>query len=361
MEIDELLWLSLIPGIGNKKCLELKSATFKYGIMNATEKELERCLKLTKKDRENILLYSRNKDSYFKTVMEMEQRGIRFISQNSLEYPGELMRCIEPPLGLFVKGKLPQERRKTVAIVGSRNCSPYGKRYAREIAMELAQNGVQIVSGMARGIDGLAQEAVLSCGGMTFAVLAGGADVIYPPEHKYLYQRIVGSGGVISEYPPGTEPQKGMFPRRNRIISGLSEAVIIIEAREQSGSFITADYALDQGKDIYVLPGRIDDPLSAGCNKYIKQGAQIISSIEELVDELGLKNSTKSKSEKVDKLSLEKEEALVYSCLRLTPKRVDEIINETKLDLFKVIEIISKLEELGMIEECYKNQFVRST
>ena len=361
MEIDGMFAMSLIPGIGYKKQKALYEMFSSQGILDASRKQLEGCKSLTNTDIDNIILYSRNRSYFCEEMEKMKNKGIRFVARGTKEYPDGLNYCHEPPWGIFVKGAMPAKNKKKVAIVGARMCTPYGKSYAKEIARNLSNHDVQIVSGMARGIDGYAQEEVVRCEGETFSVLAGGVDMIYPPEHDLLYEGILKNGGVISEYPIGIKPCKGMFPRRNRMISALSDAVIVIEARTKSGSFITADFALEQGKDIFVLPGRINDPLSEGCNRYIKQGAQIITSISELLEELGIENNVGGEKKEENKLLLEKEYSLVYSCLRLVPKGLDELALESGLGLIRVIEIVSKLQDMGMVEECYKNQYIRST
>ena len=361
MELNIWYFLAVLPGIGSAKIKQLLDHfPDPRQILAADKRDLGQCSLLTQKDVETIILYSRNSDKIRQDFTKLQEEKIRFVGRMDPEFPKELLHCQDPPVGLFLKGKPLDERKKKVAVVGARMCSPYGKTMVQKIAGNLADCGAVVVSGMARGIDGLAHEETLNHSGITYAVLAGGLDVIYPPEHRDLYHRILEQGTLISEYPPGTQPCKGMFPRRNRLISGLSEAVILIEARTRSGSLITADLALEQGKDIYVVPGRIGDPLSEGCNAYIRQGAQIITSVPELLNDLKIVPQKNHTSIQNKKFTLEKEESLVYSCLRLTPKGLDEITLESGLGLMRVFEIVSKLRDLGLIEECYRNQFIRS-
>lgn len=354
-------WLSQIPGIGIQKQYELlEHFHLVEKIFGASETELMRCKSLTKKDIENVFLYRRNANKVQEEYQRMLEQGIRFVDLDCEEYPEQLKQCYRPPIGLFMRGKKLQAEKKKVAIVGARMCTPYGKSMARQIGKELALHGVEVVSGMARGIDGYAHQGALSGGGVTYAILAGGVDVIYPPEHRDLYDAILQTGGVISEYKPQTIPSKGMFPLRNRIISGMCDAVILVEAREKSGSLITADLALEQGRDIYVVPGRITDPLSRGCNQYIQQGAQVITSISDLLERLEVGDCSKNLTKENKKNTLEKEEALVYSCLRLTPQGIEELSEASGLGLMKVMEVLARLRELELIEECYINQFIRS-
>ena len=193
-------------------------------------------------------------------------------------YPGRLKEIYDPPYALYVKGKLPDNTARAAAIVGARSCTPYGEKYALEYGKKLAECGIQVISGLARGVDGIGQRGALLGGGKTFAVLGSGVDVCYPKNHMGLYLDILEQeGGILSELPPGTPPLPQHFPRRNRIISALSDIVLVMEARERSGSLITADLALEQGKDVYALPGPVNSSLSQGCNRLIFQGPNSLS------------------------------------------------------------------------------------
>ena len=217
-------------------------------------------------------------------------------------YPSRLLPYGQMPKALFLIGEFPDPSKKTAAIVGARSCSAYGKAEARRFAACLASSGVQVISGMASGIDAWAQRGALDVRGRTFSVLGCGVNVCYPRENYSLYREIAeGHGGLISEFAPDALPLSWHFPIRNRIISALADIVLVVEARLKSGSLITADYALDQGKTVYAVPGRNDDPLSQGCNRLIAQGAGIATSPEILLEELGLpvsKNKEKEKREK---------------------------------------------------------------
>lgn len=198
-------------------------------------------------------------------------------------FPQPLREIDDPPLGLYWKGRLPDYSKPSLAIIGARMSSAYGRVQARDFAIELARNGVQIVSGMARGIDGIAGKAALEVSDDSFAVLGCGVDLCYPRENLELYQQLVARGGVISEYPPGIPAARLNFPQRNRIISGLSQALLVIEAREKSGTLITVDLAAEQGRDIFALPGRVSDSTSHGCNALIRQGAGIATAPDDLL------------------------------------------------------------------------------
>lgn len=217
---------------------------------------------------------------------EMTARGISFVSIVEDGYPDKLKSVPDAPGALYYAGKLPKNEERTVAIIGARNCSEYGRAMARQFGEVLADAGIQVVSGMARGIDGIGQQAVLDAGGYSLGVLGCGVDICYPRENRQLYERLIAEGGICSEYPPKTPPRAVLFPPRNRIISGLCDSVLVIEAKERSGTLITVDMALEQGRDVYALPGRTTDPLSKGCNMLIRQGAGIVISPQELLKEL---------------------------------------------------------------------------
>ncbi len=291
---------------------------------------------------------------------KLEDKNIQFITIFDLAYPKRLMEIATPPYALYVKGKLPDDNIKTVAIVGARECSPYGEVMAAEFSKALASRGIQIVSGMARGVDSAGQSGALSVGGKSFAVLGCGVDICYPREKIGLYMELQEQGGIISEFPPGTSPLAQHFPARNRIISGLSDIILVIEAKEKSGSLITADTALEQGKDIYALPGPINSHLSRGCNKLIKQGAGILLSPEDLLEDIGLSCGKQEEKNDQIKILLETRENLVYSCLGFQPQNLDRLISETKLAVAELLDILMSLELRGLIKEISKNYYVRS-
>lgn len=214
----------------------------------------------------------------------MKRRGIRCVLFSQDGYPDRLREIIDPPSQLYVKGSLPGSGQPTVGIVGARLCSDYGRYTARRFGAALAQAGIQIISGMALGIDGISHKAALDAGGRTFAVLGCGVDICYPEENRGIYDRLNGASGILSEYPPGTAPHAGLFPQRNRIISGLSDLLLVVEARKKSGTLITVDQALEQGKEVYAVPGRVTDALSCGCNHLIRQGAGVAVSPEDLIE-----------------------------------------------------------------------------
>lgn len=288
----------------------------------------------------------------------LQKEKIEFLPYYERDFPRRLKEIKDMPYGIYFRGRLPREDKRTVAIVGARRCSRYGEKFALEYGDVLGRSGVQIISGMARGIDGVAQRGAMNGGGYSCGILGSGVNICYPGENRGLYMDLQERGCILSEYPPGTQPRPELFPRRNRLISGLSDVTIIIEAREKSGSFITADFALEQGKDVYALPGAADSKLSAGCHRLIAQGAGILLSPRELLKDMGVGEEEKRPTEKKEKV-LEKEIDIVYSCVGLSPKSVHQLSEETDLAGPILLERLITLELMGYIEEVSKNYYRR--
>lgn len=292
------------------------------------------------------------------TVYKNRQLGIQFTSCEQSDYPKLLRSIRDFPYGIFYKGRLPAEEKKQIAVVGARVCTHYGKHLAEQLAGQIAQAGGEVVSGAAYGIDGAAQWAALSAGGASFAVVGGGVDCRYPRANDRLYDRLEEEGGVLSEFPPGTKPLRYHFPLRNRIISGLSEIVTVIEAKHGSGSLITADYALEQGRAVLAVPGRLDDELSRGCNELIAQGAGVILSPESFAEQV-FPDFRQQKKNKVSDIALAPSEKLVYSSLDLHSKSLWELEECTSLSLADLSGSLLALEAKGLIREVERNYYVK--
>ncbi len=294
---------------------------------------------------------------------------IRCITPLDSEFPDRLREIPTCPNVLYIRGKMPSPDRPTVGIIGSRNASQYGLTTARYFASCLSDAGVQVISGMARGIDGMSQRTAMEAGHPTFAVLGCGVDVLYPKENRDLFERIPEKGGIISEFPPGTQPAARFFPSRNRIISGLSDILLVIEARIRSGTGITVRRALEQGRDVFAVPGRITDPLSAGCNKLIADGAGAALSPDIILEYLGIypenipgASMVRGKCTDEDKVvRLAKDEKMVYSFLDLYPKTLDELVCITHLSVPKLLQILLQLILKGLVEEAGKNNYYRKS
>lgn len=353
-------WLAAMEGLTDRKKILLhtymKSAKAVYYI---EEMQLRQYQFLNEKDRNTIMQAKKNRDPQ-KEYALLEKKQIRMYTCFDAGYPQRLTEIGDKPYALYIKGNLPDEICFSVAIVGARKCSPYGEKYAYDFAKVLSESGIQIISGLARGIDGIGQRGALSGRGKTFAVLGNGVDICYPGEHIGLYHDILEQGGgILSEFLPGTRPLPYHFPRRNRIISGLSDLVLVMEAEERSGSLITADLALEQGKDVYALLGTIDSRLSRGCNQLIRQGAGILLSPEMLLEELGISGPAFCEKRVDVKKMLERTEELVYSSVVLSPKNVDRILEETGMLPQQVMEILTSLEMKGLIREVFQNYYIR--
>lgn len=360
-------WLANINNIGSKK-IELLLQFFGDAeeVYRASADELktfksECCpasLRFTDKDIKTIM-DSKNPERIQAEYNKLIHSGIYFVTKGDEHYPERLHNIYGAPFALYYKGRLPDAAQKTIAIVGARDCSLYGGELARYFARELAGRGIAIISGLARGIDSYAHMGALDAEGSTFAVLGCGIDICYPRENLRLYMEMQARGGIISEYAPGTIPVAGNFPMRNRIISGLADAILVVEAREKSGSLITADLGLEQGKDIYAIPGRPADPLSAGCNNLIKMGAKLVATPQDVLEELmpdykgGVQNNKKENN------FLELNEEMVYSSLCLEPKHIEEIANSTGLPVSDLAEILFNLSMRGLIKQTSKNYYIK--
>ena len=283
-EKDYAMWLFNVDSIGNASMEKLLCSGLSCReVYELSSKELSKLL--THKQVESIER-SRYSWDFEKEKEKLEKRGIRFVSRIDAEFPDKLKNIPNAPFAIYVKGKLPDPDIPSVAIVGARMCSDYGRLMARQFGRDLAIAGVQVISGMARGVDGVAQNAALAAGGASFGVLGCGVDICYPPENKEIYDSLCLNGGLISEYPPGMEPLAKFFPVRNRIISALSDAIVVVEARRKSGTTITVDTALEQGREVFAVPGRASDRLSDGCNYLISQGAGVAISAADVLDRI---------------------------------------------------------------------------
>ena len=283
---------------------------------------------------------------------KLETSGARLVLFTSVDYPKALFQIPDPPPFIYVKGQLPAGE-VAVAVVGSRRATSYGLMTTGKLAGELASRGVCIVSGLARGVDTAAHRGALRMGGSTIGVLGCGIDKIYPPENRGLFEEMAQKGCLLSEYPLGTLPLAENFPRRNRIISGLSQGVLVIEAAENSGSLITAQYALEQGRDVFAVPGNISFASSRGCNRLIKQGAKLVDCVEDILEELPgrerLIHDAPLLQVQPRSFALTPKEAAIYELLVRSPLHIDEIISQTELTAGEVSSMLLHLELKGAV------------
>lgn len=350
-------WLDNLPGIGRVKrrrlldCFGTAQAVFE-----AKCKDLQRIAELRETDIA-MLLDEKRREEVSENYKRLLRRGIRFLLREDAQYPEKLRYIYDSPDVLYVRGRLPDCTKKAVAIVGARNCTAYGMEMAEYFGRELAAGGVEIISGLARGIDSAAHRGAIAAG-LTYGVLGCGIDRCYPPENLELFMEMEQKGGIISEFGIGVLPKAGNFPMRNRIISGLADGVLIIEAREKSGSLITAQLGLEQGKDIFALPGRGCDELNRGCNQLIKQGAFLADSPKDILEFYDLELKKVWKENEKNKKFLDLNWEMVYSGLSLEPKHISQIMEETKLSLTETMEALLSLEMRGYIKKVNRNYYV---
>jgi DNA processing protein len=287
--------------------------------------------------------------------------GLQIVTQADAAYPASLKEIYDPPLVLYIKGKIPETWPRGIAVVGSRETSHYGLETAKKLSYQLAYAGIPVISGLARGIDTSAHLGALAAKGMTWAVLGCGLDQIYPPENDALAAKIVESGGcLVSELPLGTPPDKTTFPMRNRIVSGLGFGTLVIEAGRQSGALITARQALEQGRQVFAVPGRIDNPLAQGCHQLIKDGAKLVESVEDILGELEFfiprENVVTPRPLPAD---LSAEEEKIYAALELDETAIDMITQRTGLPSGTVSSGLLRLEMRKLVRQLPGKRFVR--
>jgi DNA processing protein len=307
---------------------------------------------------ENLLSTRRRLDP--DAVMEQAWKaGAKVVTLADPEYPRLLKQIEGAPAVLYVRGELKQEDELAVAVVGTRSPTAYGRQAARLLATELAKYSVTVVSGLAMGIDTEAHRAALAAGGRTVAVLGSGIDRVYPPENRNLAERIAEQGAVVTDYPPGTRPDAFNFPSRNRIISGLSLGTVVVEAGARSGALITASFALEQGRDVFAVPGPITSPNSEGTNNLIRQGARITTGVADILEELNL-HIVKGMEPEEPLPALDGDEGLVLSRLGYEPVHIDELCRSLGLPAGKVGSLLALMELKGLVSQVGPMTYVRT-
>ncbi|MHB9036410.1 MAG: DNA-processing protein DprA [Armatimonadota bacterium] len=330
------------------------------GVFDASEAELKGVEQLTDKGLAKVL--GPVPAAIERDLMLIDETAIAVIPVTSDEYPASLKQIYDPPVVLYVNGHIVESDKLAVAIVGSRKATVYGRSVAERCARDLAARGLTIVSGGARGIDTAAHKGALEVGGRTVAFLGCGIDVTYPAENKKLFEAIAQSGAVVSEFPLGSTPEPWRFPPRNRLISGLSVGVLVCQSPIRSGALITASYALEQGKDVYAVPGNVDDERNSGCHQLIKDGARLVESAEDILDELGIEKNSGDTDRQLSLPieSLNEQERTIISLLSLEPMQVDEIIEKSALTAPMVAGTLTVLEMKGTVKRVPGNAYVRA-
>jgi DNA processing protein len=368
--LEALIGLNLACDMGSirlNRLLELFGTP--ENILNAPTEKLMRVSRVGEETAAKISAF--NKKDIDNELALAKRYGLKIITYNDPDYPENLKNIPDYPIVLYVQGELKAQDKFSLAIVGSRRASFYGLSCAGKFAADLSQYGFTIVSGMARGIDTSAHRGALKQGGRTLAVMGSGFRHLYPEENAELATEISQNGAVISEFPIDTRPLRQNFPRRNRVISGLSLGVLVVEAARNSGALITADFALEQGREVFALPGKIDTGNSFGTNGLIKQGAKLVASVEDILEEFNLDfilNTLKipvelapvnnSDTNQVNELS--GEESTLYNLISQQPILLDEIAEKSDISIPRISEILLRLQMKKLVRELPGKQFVKN-
>jgi DNA processing protein len=348
---DLRYWLgfNLVAGIGPRRLQALLDA---FGDLSAAWKASPAQLRDAGLDRRSLdsLLRARSTLSLDRELDKVRQAGVRLLCWEDESYPRHLRNIYDPPPLLYVRGTLRKEDEWAVAVVGTRRATVYGKEATRQLTSGLARNGITIVSGLARGIDAQAHRAALDAGGRTIAVLGCGVDVVYPPEHRRLALEVLERGALVSEYALGTQPEASNFPPRNRIISGLSLGVVVVEAGARSGALITADFAAEQGRDVFAVPGSIFQRGSEGCNRLIREGAIPALGATDILEELNL-TMVEQQAEVRAAVPASDTEARLLDQLSSEPTHVDELCRSVDMPISRISSALALMELKGMVRQ----------
>lgn len=358
---DTKYWVafSRVPGVGTKR---YQAMLARFGTLEnawgATRSELkeagldQRTVRQIADERVNI-----DPDAESE---KLDSLGVRALTWNDGAYPARLKEIDDSPPVLYIRGELLPEDDLSVAVVGTRRPTPYGRQVAEEMSYQLAGNRVTVLSGLARGVDGIAHRAALQAGGRTVAVLACGLDMVYPPEHKKLAAEITEHGALISEQPVGTQPRGDFFPRRNRILSGMSLGVLVVEGDLKSGALITADFANDQGRDVFAVPGSIFSAQSRGTNARLQRGeAKLVTRIEDVLEELNLYTAPQQ-IEMQELVPATDTEADILRHISKEPVHIDEVCRESGLPASTVSSLLAMMELKGLVREIGSKAYVRA-
>jgi DNA processing protein len=367
IQTDEMyFWLSmyLVSGLGNIACRNLlrrfgePAAIFEAGFSDLIGVDGVR-ERVARNITERVFAIDPDRE-----WRKIEDCGARIIPFNDVSYPRLLREIHDPPVILYAKGRSIPQGQDFIAVVGSRNATDYGRRAAEQIAFGMAEAGMGVSSGLARGIDSHAHSGCLMGKGFTVAVFGTGVDVLYPSSNKRLLERILETGTAVSEFPMGTAPEPRNFPIRNRIISGMCKGVVVVEATKRSGSLITASLALEQGRDVFAVPGSIDSFKSTGTHFLIKQGAKLVENADDILSErgFGLSDEEPEPVENIEKrtLNLTLDEKRVFECLGPYPVHIDEIIRSLEEDAGAVLGILTRLELNGVVRQLPGMTFERA-
>ncbi len=362
LEMDDAPWIALsrVKGLG---CVGFKKLALQFAdptmAFSAPPARLAEVAGLDSEAVEGLLGFS-EWDQAKAESLRARAAGVRILPFIDPNYPARLRAIADPPPFLYVKGEFRPADDKAVAIVGSRSASEYGLRVTRDISYGLAASGFTVISGMARGIDGTAHISALDCGGRTLAVMGCGVDRIYPPEHEALYQRIEGHGAIISELPMGTRPAAFNFPARNRLISGLSLGVVVVEATEKSGSLITATLALEQNREVFAVPGEVGSSRSRGTHRLIRQGAKLVESAADIIEEIApqlMPARETARPRRTLPPQCSEDARKIFDLLQERTLQIDEVIERSGLASPVVSRVLLELELQGALRQLPGNRY----
>lgn len=365
--LEDWLVLSFLPGIGCTTAALLVSIFGSPGqVLLARPAELLAVESVGRKLTDSLtdpVLIRAARQKAEAAIAEAAASDYGILCLDDSLYPAGLLNIPDAPVILYCRGRLECLEKPAIALVGSRASTTYGKRVSFELARELARNGVCVVSGMAMGIDGEAHAGALAGGGLTVGVLGCGLDVVYPPQNAKLFEEVASQGLLLSEYPPGTAPDGFRFPERNRIISGIALGTVVVEASLKSGSLITAKLALEQGRDVFAVPGRIDSPKSRGAHLLLQEGAKLVTCVDDILEELDLAgvldlNSVGTSSDG-SALELQAEEKHLLSCLEVYPVTIDDLVRGSGYDTATVFQMLLRLELMGVVRQLPGQQYER--
>jgi DNA processing protein len=365
-DLRDLVCLTMVPGVGPQTCRALLDH---FGepcrVLGASRESLRAVDGVGPKLAEKISRARQEHDTDAELAL-CNTHGVRLIAREMPEYPASLAEIHDPPALLYVKGAFDERDGLAVAVVGSRHCTPYGLRIAERLGASLARVGLTVVSGLARGIDAAAHRGALRAGGRTIAVLANGLAEVYPPEHEDLAREVAASGAVVSETPMRQQPLAGLFPQRNRIISGLSLGVVVVEATPKSGSLSTAAHAMEQNREVFAVPGPVDSLSSVGCHRLIRDGARLVETVDDILEELGprvrgmVAIPEEVAAPRAAELALSEQERSILARLGTEPVGVDQLIGETRLAASQVMATLSVLEMRRLVRRLPGQLFVRA-
>lgn len=358
-ELASLYFLHCIPGIGSKTLWKIKQRIGSFLTCLEGDTDIWQQCSLSPAI-QTAITDARLKSDPISKLDRLYSDNIAICSIEDDEYPDMLRAIYDPPYVIYYHGDLGILQEFCLAVVGSRRATAYGRVQAHRFGRDLADQGIVVVSGMARGIDTEAHLGALDAQGKTAAVLGCGIDIIYPPENTKLFYQIVEHGVIISEFPPSTRPDPGNFPARNRSISGLSHGVLVVEAQQRSGALITADFALEQGRDVFAVPGPINSPNSAGTNQLIKQGACLVCNVADILTEYGFHDEENILSQGELKFGLNPEETMILEAIAHETVHFDKLLKRVDLNIGKLSATLLKLELEGIIRSMPGNYYVKN-